>query len=105
VTCHRCGSSKLSPSSVKKRSRRCARCVNASPAGKAARRRYMRKYYTTPAGRAAQARHRGRRIEAAGRYWGTAATPALAEQLKAYVRQRVTAFTQEQKHRYATQPR
>jgi hypothetical protein len=75
--CHLCGSTKLAATSGRYRSYRCARCINASAAGRRARDKYQQ-----------------RRIRVCNEYYGFAKTPALADAIHAHIRRRLSEFKQ-----------
>ncbi len=86
--CAKCGSEKISPSWAKRRTYyRCAKCINASPAGKRARAKWLRA-------------NGWRRIYAGGRPLGYAPTLAVAEQMRDHRQARVRAYREQ---RSATQ--
>lgn len=95
--CYACGSDKLAPSTKQKtvRSRRCARCINQSPAGKAARARWIRKRRQTAEGKRTTQRINARRIFVGQEYYGTTATEQAAT-INAHIRRRLSVFKSRQ---------
>jgi hypothetical protein len=93
--CKRCGSPKIPPAGLKRRRYVCSKCLNATPAGKAARRAYMRRYRKTAAGRVYRARQIRYGLD--GHYFGLAQTPEQAAQVKAHIRARVQSFKEQQR--------
>ena len=94
VACKHCGRP-ATPSRVKNRDRRCKRCINASPAGKAR----IARYNASAARKAVQRKFNARRLYVGGAYHSTARTAAEARRINAHIKERRREFVTRQQNR------